>query len=238
MNFPDFSRSKALNNIPPRKLQDKLSQVETSQEKPEIKHLKTVAYNRYYESNIPVEYWDLKMDAHFKGDPRLLAKYQTYVEDLKATYISGASVCFTGGHGLGKTMTGTCILKKAAQKGYSTLYTTLSDIVNVLTQAAGEEKFLSRRELNTVDFLMIDEFDPRFMPNENAADLYARTLENVFRTRSSNKLPTLMCSNSPNIVAAFNGPLRASIDSLVKGYLKVFQVMPGTDFRNPELKDK
>ncbi len=231
MNFPDFSRSKALNNIPPRKLQDKLSQVETSHESPEIKHLKGVAYNRYYESNIPIEYWDLKMSTHFTGDPRLLAKYQSYVEDLKTTYINGVSICFTGGHGLGKTMTGTCILKKAAQKGYSTLYTTLSDIVNVLTQATSEEKFLARRELNTADFLMIDEFDPRFMPNENAADLYARTLETIFRTRSSNKQPTIMCSNSPNIVAAFNGPLKDSIDSLVNGYLKVFQVMPGVDHR-------
>lgn len=234
MNFPDFSRSKALNNIPLRKLQDKLSQVETSQETPEIKHFRLTAYNRYAESNIPLEYWDLKMEYHFKGDQRLLAKYQTYVEDLKNSYVNGTSICFTGNHGLGKTMTGTCILKKAAQKGYSTLYTTLSDIVNVLTQAGSEEKFLARRELNTVDFLMIDEFDPRFMPNENAADLYARTLESVFRTRSSNKLPTLMCSNSPNIVEAFNGPLKASVDSLVKGYLTVFQVMPGVDHRKKE----
>lgn len=231
MNFPDFSRSKALNNIPPRKLQDKISQVETSQETPEIKHFKITAYNRYAESNIPIEYWDLKMDKDFHGDPRLLARYQTYVEDFKSSYINGSSICFAGGHGLGKTMTGTCILKKAVQKGYSALYTTLSDIVNILTQAGGEEKFLSRRELNTVDFLMIDEFDPRFMPNENAADLYARTLETVFRTRSSNKLPTLMCSNSPNMSQAFNGPLKDSIDSLLKGYLKVFQVMPGIDYR-------
>lgn len=231
MNFPDFSRSKALNNIPPRKLQDKLSQVETSQEKPEIKHFRITAYNRYAESNIPLEYWDLKMEKNFHGDPRLLARYQTYVEDLKSSYIRGDSICFAGGHGLGKTMTGTCILKKATQKGYSALYTTLSDIVNILTQAGGEEKFLSRRELNTVDFLMIDEFDPRFMPNENAADLYARTLETVFRTRSANKLPTLMCSNSPNMAQAFNGPLKDSIDSLLKGYLKVFQVMPGVDYR-------
>jgi DNA replication protein DnaC len=231
MNFPDFSRSKALNNIPPRKLQDKLSQVEASQEKPEIKHFRITAYNRYSESNIPLEYWDLKMDKDFHGDPRLLARYSTYVEDLKSSYINGTSICFAGGHGLGKTMTGTCILKKAVQKGYSALYTTLSDIVNILTQAGGEEKFLSRRELNTVDFLMIDEFDPRFMPNENAADLYARTLETVFRTRAANKLPTLMCSNSPNMAQAFNGPLKDSIDSLLKGYLKVFQVMPGVDYR-------
>src|SRR5208282_5834834 len=126
--------------------------------------------------------------------------------------------------------TATCILKKAAAKGYSCLYTNLSDIVSVMTQGSGEDKFLSRRELVLVDFLVIDEFDPRFMASDNAADLYARTLEGVFRARSQNKLPTLMCTNSPNVVESFNGPLRASIDSLMKGYLKVFPVL-GEDFR-------
>src|SRR5260370_12445636 len=146
-------------------------------------------------------------------------------------YIGGKSICFAGGHGLGKTMTITCILKKAAQKGFSCLYTTLSDIVNVLTGEYGEDRLMARRELAMVDFLAIDEFDPRFMPSENAADLYARSLENVFRARSQNKLPTLMGTNSPNPVESFGGSMRASIDSLMKGYLQVFVVSPGKDFR-------
>ena len=82
--------------------------------------------------------------------------------------------------------------------------------------------------------LFRSEFDSRFMPSENAADLYARSLENVFRTRSQNKLPTLMCTNSPNVVESFNGPLKASMDSLMRGYLKIFVVL-GDDFRK---KDK
>jgi DNA replication protein DnaC len=128
------------------------------------------------------------------------------------------------------TMTVSCILKKSCQKGYSCLYSTLGDIVHVVTQALGEDKYLARRELALVDFLVIDEFDSRFMPSENAADLYARSLESVFRTRSQNKLPTLMCTNSPNIVESFNGPLKQSIDSLIKGYLNIYPVF-GEDFR-------
>jgi DNA replication protein DnaC len=124
----------------------------------------------------------------------------------------------------------TCILKKASHKGFSCLYTNLSDIVTVMTSASGEDKFNARRELNLVDFLVIDEFDSRFMPSENAADLYARSLESVFRSRSQNKLPTLMCTNSPNVVESFHGPLKASVDSLMQGYLKVFPVF-GTDYR-------
>ena len=230
MDSLDFSRSQALNNIPQKKLAEYLSAIENGGGSQESKTIKLIAINRYAESNIPIEYWSLKMERDFQGDPRLLAKYNEYVADLKASYISGQSICFAGNHGLGKTMAASCILKKASQKGYCCLYSTLSDIVNVLTQASSEDKFLARRELVLVDFLVIDEFDSRFMPSENAADLYARSLESIFRSRSQNKLPTLMCTNSPNIVETFTGQLKQSIDSLVKGYLKIFPVL-GEDFR-------
>lgn len=229
MNNPDFLRSKALNNIPQRKFQEIINSV-NKEEDFNVKNVKLIAINRYAESNIPIEYWTLKMEKDFYGDNRLLNKYNEYVVDLKKSYLDGTSICFAGSHGLGKTFTISSILKKASNKGFTCLYTTLSDIVNVLTSANNEEKFLARRELTLVDFLAIDEFDSRFISSDNAADLYARTLENVFRTRSQNKLPTLMCTNSPNIIETFNGPLKASIDSLMKGYLKLFPVF-GEDYR-------
>lgn len=231
MDTLDLTRSKSLNSIPSRKLRDALDAVRNSSDNSKTQHVKLIAINRYAESNIPIEYWTLKMEKDFKGDPRLLLKYNDYVTDLKASYINGNSICFAGGHGLGKTMTITCILKKACQKGFSCLYTTLSDIVNVLTSNSGEDKYLAKRELVMVDFLAIDEFDNRFMPSENAADLYARSLETVFRTRSQNKMPTLMGTNSPKPEESFNGTMKASIDSLMKGYIKVFPVLPGKDFR-------
>jgi DNA replication protein DnaC len=231
MDIPDLTRSKSLNNIPARKVQSALEAIKNSQDDLKVQHTKLIAVNRYAESNIPIEYWSLKMERDFKGDPRLLAKYEEYISDLKSIYLNGTSLCLAGGHGLGKTMTITCILKKASQKGYSCLYTTLSDIVSVLTSGNGEDKFLAKRELVLVDFLAIDEFDSRFMPSENAADLYARSLETVFRTRSQNKLPTLMGTNSPKPEESFSGTLKASIDSLMKGYIKTFPVLPGKDFR-------
>ena len=238
MNNPDLTRSRALNNIPYRKLQETLSLINKSDETFATKNIKLTAINRYAESNIPIEYWSLKMERDFNGDARLLAKYQEYVTDLKASFMSGHSICFAGGHGVGKTFTITSILKKASQKGYNCLYTTLSDIVAVLTSGSAEDKYLARRELAMVDFLAIDEFDSRFMPSENAADLYARSLESVFRTRSQNKLPTLMGTNSPNPVESFSGTLKASIDSLMKGYIKVFSVAPGKDFRKQSKEEK
>lgn len=230
-----LTRSLALNNIPNKKLQLIISSIKDGADPPATKNLKLIAVNRYAESNIPIEYWKLKMETDFKGNKILLDKYNEYISDLKSSYINGTSVCFAGPHGTGKSFTTTCILKAACETNYSCLYTTLSDIISVLTTANNDDKFIAKRELSMVDFLVIDEFDSRFMSSDNAADLYARNLENIFRTRSQNKLPTLMCTNSPNIIESFNGPLKESIDSLMKGYLKMCYVI-GEDFRKKGIK--
>ena len=230
MSTLDFSRSKALNTVPQKKLFESISTINSSDLSMEQKQVRLAVVNRYAESNLPVEYWGLTMEKHFHGDPKLLEKYNEYTNDLKAAYINGTSICFAGNHGLGKSLASICILKKACQKGFSTLYTTLSDIVGVMTQGPLDEKYAAKRELVMVDFLVIDEFDSRFMQSEKASDLYAQSLEGVFRTRSQNKLPTIMCTNSPNIVESFNGPLKASVESLVKGYLKIWPVF-GEDYR-------
>ena len=227
----DFTRCRALNNIPAKKLREEISFIQSIEEPLSNKNIKIIAINRYYESNIPIEYWKLTMNKDFIGDPRLKQKFDEYTNDLKQSYITGSSLCLAGGHGQGKTFAATSILKKACQKGYSCLYIILSDAIAVLTQSSNEDKFLARRELSMVDFLVIDELDPRFYSTENAADLFARSLEGIFRVRSANKLPTIMCTNSPNIVESFNGQLKASMSSLFKGHMKMFPVF-GVDHRS------
>jgi DNA replication protein DnaC len=240
----EFSRSNSLNTVPKKKLQQKIFDAiskcqDCSNKNPESDLLckkcsmRSVAYNRFAESNIPIEYWDLKMNKDFVGYPALKEKYDEIVLDMKKTYFLGKSYCFAGAHGLGKTTTATNILKCANLKGYTALYTTLSDVVNVLTAASFSEKYEARRELVMVDFLTIDEVDNRFIASENASDLYARTLEVVFRARSQNKLPTFICTNSPNIVEAFNGALKASMDSLFNGYMEFIPIL-GEDFRKKQ----
>lgn len=225
----DFDRCKSLNTIPSKKWQDVLATIQNSQDTSNIKLTKQTAANRYKESNIPIEYWNLRMDKDFVGDPRLKQKYDDYTKDIQQSYTNGVSICFAGLHGVGKTTCVSSILKKVTQKGYSGLYTTCSDIVSVLTQAPYEEKLIAKRELVMVDFLAIDELDHRFWSTENAGDLYARTVEGVFRTRSQNKLPTLICTNSPNLIENFTGPLKISLDSLFQN-MEFFVVM-GQDFR-------
>lgn len=231
----DFVRCQALNNIPSKKLEDCLSSIEISKDSQDIKMIKMIAINRYAESNIPLDYWNFSMTKDFVGDPNLKQRYDEYVADIKASYINGSSLLLAGQYGVGKTSFSTSVLKKAAQKNYSCLYTTLSDIVSVITQGSSSDKFSAKRELAMVDFLVLDELDPRYLSSESSADLFARSLEVVFRARSQNKLPTLLCTNSPNVVESFTGSLKASLDSLMRGHLKVL-VVSGSDFRKTKGK--
>lgn len=224
-----FQHSKSLNNIPLKKLQSKIEEIKSLEIEEKFKNMNIASVNRFCEANIPVEYWDLAMK-DFKGSKNLKDLYDSYTLDLKKSYIDGKSFCLCGAHGVGKSMTLANILKMACLKNYSCLYTTLSDAVTAMTYN-NEEKFVIKKELNTVDFLVVDEFDPRFIASENAGDLYARTVEHIFRTRSQNKLPTLMASNSPNVLNSFSGQLQKSLESLFNGYLESIAVL-GKDYRS------
>jgi DNA replication protein DnaC len=241
MSDVEFSRSKALNNIPSKKLKDKqlefISKCEECKSKSSISDGlckkcsgAMIAFTRYYESNIPVEYWQLKMERDFVGDKKLLDKYNDLVSDVRKCFLDGTAICLAGNNGTGKTFTCTSILKTAVLKGYSGLYTTFSDMITTLTQASNEEKFLAKKELVMADFVVIDEVDNRYIGSENMADLYARLLEIVVRTRRQNKLPTFICTNSPNITQSFSGALKQSIESILSGYMETFIVF-GDDFR-------
>lgn len=186
------------------------------------------AIRRYGDANIPVDYWFLEM-SEFKGDKSLVKFYFDVTSDIRKTYNDGVKFCLAGNHGVGKTMVCTCILKKVVETGYSGLYTTLTDIVTLMASKDSDAKYEAKQLITEVDFLVIDEFDPRFMGSDNAADFYGRLLETALRGRIHNKLPLLLCTNSPNVLASFSGPIRQSITSLMK-LVKTVPVL-GTDYR-------
>lgn len=183
---------------------------------------------RFANANIPVRYWRLKM-SDFIGPNALKKLYEEVTSDLDKAYRSGLSICLTGTHGVGKTMTVTSILRSALAKGYSGTYTTLNQIVLSLTSQSEESRIDIRKAYTAVDFLVIDEFDPRHMGSDNAADLFGRILEDIFRTRVQNNLPTFMCTNSPNVQESFQGSIKTSISSLMS-YVKEVPVI-GKDIR-------
>jgi len=209
----------ALRNIPEKKINDILYNVYNSCEQCKGSSIKcqrcitlNKAFTRYGEANIPVRYWELEMN-NFSGDDVLKKHYENVVKDLKKTYQKGAGLCFAGSFGCGKTTVCSNILKRAVEKGFSALYVTLTDIVSASTS---NERYEVRNELISVDFLVIDEFDPRYMGNtDTASDFFGRIVEDIFRTRSQNCLPTFMCTNSQSLTDAFHGTIKESISSLM-----------------------
>jgi DNA replication protein DnaC len=231
-----------LRTVPQRKIVDCLEQTikncNECKDNPKVKvnsglcsacKLRNNAILRYAEANIPCKYWNLEIEKEFKGDPILLEQYRDVTKDLLVSYRNGVALCFAGGHGTGKTTAITNILKRAKEKNFSALYVNLSDIVSLTLDRNSEERSAARRELLMVDFLAIDEFDPRYMQSEKSSDLFGKVLEEIFRNRSQNNLPVLMSTNSPNVVESFTGPIKQSIKSLM-GYVKVIPVL-GKDFR-------
>jgi DNA replication protein DnaC len=172
------------------------------------------AANRYFYANIPVSYWDLSMEKDFVGYAPLKAKYDELAGNLGKMFAEGKSLLVSGLHGTGKTMMACCLLKKAVLKGYECIYTTLSDAVSAMTGAGYEDQFRVKKRLQECHILVLDEFDNRFFSSGASSDLFARSLENIIRTRLSNNLPTIVISNSPNIIETINGTLKESLGSL------------------------
>lgn len=186
------------------------------------------ALQRYYETNIPVDYWFREM-SNFKGSKILVDYYNKVTKSISYSYDNGTNICFAGSHGNGKSLTISCILKRVVESAkYDALYVNLADIVSFLT-SKGEDRETARNLLLSVDFLAIDEFDDRFMGSDNASDLFGRILESVLRTRIQNQLPIFLCTNSPNVKSIFAGPLQSSINSLMRK-VKIIPIL-GKDFR-------
>jgi DNA replication protein DnaC len=180
------------------------------------------------ESNIPVGYWFLNMKS-FSGSPILAKITNSYIEKLRHNYIEGKSICFAGTQGTGKTMSSICILKSALKQNFSAYYTTASDILNQMTDY--KSSYGLRNILRNSDFLVIDELDSRFFTSDSTKELFSGIYENIFRFRSHNGLPTIICTNETDgILNVFFGPGVQSIESLNHQYLKIYPVV-GKDFR-------
>lgn len=180
------------------------------------------------DANIPIGYWFLTMKG-FRGAAKLQEMYDQYTKDLNANYMEGKSICFAGSQGTGKTMVSICLLKEAIKKGFTTFYTTASDILNNMTDYKNSGRL--RQTLRNVDFLVIDELDSRFFTSDSVKELFSGIYENIFRYRAHNLLPTIMCTNeTEGILKVFHGHSKQSIESLNKQYLDVYPIA-GIDFR-------
>jgi DNA replication protein DnaC len=184
---------------------------------------------KYADAGIPIDYWLLPFKS-FSGDPNFKEAVSARIRNIDGMYANGESLGFVGNLGTGKTYAACCILKKAIVSGYDANYVNMADVVNgLISKSSDNEQYL--KELMEIDFLVIDEFDKRWVfPSEKVEQLFGQTLEHILRSRFQNQMPTILCSNTENIDDVLSDDFSRAFSSLRHKYMKVF-IVAGRDFR-------
>jgi DNA replication protein DnaC len=172
------------------------------------------------EACIPVDYWYRKIE-DFYGSEEFKKIILDYINRIDDEFVNGLTLCFSGHRGTGKTMAACSVLKKALLKNYSAYYTTMVDAVSILTSY---ESSYFREMIKNIDFVVIDEVDQRFFPSQGSQELYGNHFEYILRTRSQNKLPTIICTNSEDTNGIFSGQFKESFESLKAQFVKTIHV--------------
>jgi DNA replication protein DnaC len=184
---------------------------------------------KYSNASIPVEYWPHSFK-NFDGDSLFKKAMEPYIKDTEKMFDEGSSLMFVGSLGTGKSYMACCMLKMAITKDFSCKYTNMADIVNMILSSS-VDSFAYLRQLASYDFLVIDEFDSRWIfPSEKSEQIFGSSLEYVLRTRFQNHLPTILCSNTEDTDKVLSGYFSKAFSSLRKKYVKVFYVS-GKDYR-------
>jgi hypothetical protein len=96
-------------------------------------------------------------------------------------------------------------------------------MVDSVTTLLSGSSYSYRELVKTVDFMILDEVDQRFFPSAGSQELYGSQFEYILRTRSQNKLPTILCTNSENTSEIFSGQFKESFDSLSSQFVNVIR---------------
>jgi len=193
-------------------------------------------FSKYHDAGIPIDYWD-KPWKDFSGDKNFKQIISEKIKDINNVYDNGESYAFIGNLGVGKTFACSAILKTAIVNGYSAHYTNMADVVTLLLSKSNDTSEYFKK-LKEVDFLCLDEFDGRWISSsEKSQMIFGSLMENILRSRFQNQLPTIICSNSPDIDSVLSDDFSRTFSSLRSKYMKVFSVS-GKDFRKAGKKNE
>lgn len=190
---------------------------------------KVECINVWANAGIPNTYWTLSLHS-FPGDPAYKARLEALLKTPDDMYNDGKLYAFTGKYGVGKTFGACEVLKTVISRGFVGRYTTMSEVVDMVMSK--EERFDFKQALLLSDFIVIDEFDSRYIPaTDRGKDVFGSTLENIIRTRLQHKLPTIFCTNNASIDDVFDGTFEQTFASLFSAKNVVNIPVGGVDLR-------
>ena len=145
-------------------------------------------------ARVPVKFFDLELNDYTKC---LTAKEKVikYLDKLDKAYEKGIGLYLYGGRGLGKSFLEAVIAKNVLRKGYTALYTTLSEVVTMFGDSFYDKDARDRyqQEVLQVQFLIIDDIDKIFISAKS--NYVPAAFDQLIRTRSNELLPTIISSN-------------------------------------------
>jgi len=191
---------------------------------------KYIRYVKLASSNIPKEYWSLKLD-DFKGDKTSLSVVQRYIDNIEKAYKNGLGLTFLGPNGRGKTFLSSIILKTAIKKDYSAFFITMAELIKLIQKGFDESDKIEyyERTIKNSQFLCLDNLGSEYRNLHNFGGFIVAEFDILMRFRKSNLLPTLLTTNLST--DEFKKAYGKSVDSLLQASNKKIVVM-GDDFRN------
>lgn len=187
-----------------------------------------VRLEKFNSSNVPVVYWQLNIET-LSSNNAFKDFLIGWKEKINENISSGQNICIAGGIGRGKTFGATFIMKQAIENNISCWYDTMFSIKQKMTM---DHEYASY--LGSVDLLVIDEFDSRFVPkSEDAINFLASNIECLLRDRFHNMKSTIICTNEEDgkYYKGFIGIFYDVFESLNNQYVKTF-FLGGKDLRN------
>lgn len=187
---------------------------------------------KYYEANIPRKYFDITFDS-LKQEKIISEEnikiIERYINKRDFFYEKGIGLYLWGSTGNGKTSIGICILKEMLKNGYSVYFEQMSRLVSNLYYYLknSEESKKYSNKICTSDFLMLDDLDKEYVSDSGFVQA---KIDEIFRTRIYNELPTLTTSNK-NITNLKTKSYTDSILSILKESLFVIEFSSKIDYR-------
>ncbi len=188
-------------------------------------------YQKYSEVGIPDIYWTKHWTDYIAPDRETIESVRKYIDRLDELYVKSVGLYLYGGFGVGKTGLLVEVLKQAIKK-YSVSFLFFPDLIHTLSafdSVSGEERARVEDLLTTSDFLLLDDIGREY--RKEGSSWVGANIDQYFRKRVNNGLPTLMTSNfSLDKAREFYGE---SILSVFRGSLIPIKV-EGRDFREIE----
>jgi DNA replication protein DnaC len=149
-----------------------------------------------------------------------IKKIKAYIEKAKFYRTMGTGLYLHGGSGTAKTSTGCILLMELMKQGYTGYYSDIGDYLDSQFEDPTDDEEDLYKLLREVHFLVLDNMGSEYLDSKG---LKKSWIEDLIRSRTDNRLPTILISNlEENVWTA----AKARLSSILKEH-----ILPPIEFK-------